>query len=202
MEINDAIKSNDPISFLSNFPIHQDGSCNGMQHYAALGRDEKGAFSVNLSDSDRPQDVYSDIADLVEKKRKLDEESSLTARLLNGFVKRKTIKQTVMTTVYNVTIYGARRQIARQLDMLAEFPKEHVKDASRYLAASTFENLNEVFESARKIQKWLSDCAYLIAKLRGVSVMWVTPLGLIVVQPYYIKEKLVSCVRYLFPENN
>jgi DNA-directed RNA polymerase len=192
MEINNAIKSEDPSSFLSNFPIHQDGSCNGLQHYAALGRDEKGAFSVNLSDSNRPQDVYSDIADLVELKRKEDEKTEETARILNGFIGRKVIKQTVMTTVYNVTMYGAKLQILRQLEMLEKFPKAHLNKASQYLAKSTFQNLNEVFESARKIQQWLSDCAYAITKLRGHSVIWVTPLGLIVVQPYYDKNVRVS----------
>ena len=192
MEINNAIKSEDPSSFLSNFPIHQDGSCNGLQHYAALGRDEKGAFSVNLSDSNRPQDVYSDIADLVELKRKEDEKTEETAKILNGFIGRKIIKQTVMTTVYNVTMYGAKLQILRQLEMLEKFPKAHLNKASQYLAKSTFQNLNEVFESARKIQQWLSDCAYAITKLRGHSVIWVTPLGLIVVQPYYDKNVRVS----------
>ena len=43
----------------------QDGSCNGLQHYAALGRDKAGAQSVNLWPYDRPQDVYSDVCDLV-----------------------------------------------------------------------------------------------------------------------------------------
>jgi DNA-directed RNA polymerase len=37
------------------------------------------------------------------------------AQVLDGFVKRKVIKQTVMTTVYGVTRFGARLQIARQL---------------------------------------------------------------------------------------
>lgn len=40
----------------------QDGSCNGLQHYAALGRDSVGAASVNLLPSDLPQDVYSGVA--------------------------------------------------------------------------------------------------------------------------------------------
>ena len=43
----------------------QDGSCNGLQHYAALGRDKAGAQSVNLWPYDRPQDVYSDVCELV-----------------------------------------------------------------------------------------------------------------------------------------
>lgn len=40
----------------------QDGSCNGLQHYAALGRDSVGAASVNLLPSELPQDVYSGVA--------------------------------------------------------------------------------------------------------------------------------------------
>jgi DNA-directed RNA polymerase len=48
MEIADAIKSKNAAEFVSHFPIHQDGSCNGLQHYAALGRDQEGALSVRL----------------------------------------------------------------------------------------------------------------------------------------------------------
>lgn len=54
-----------PENFVSHFPIHQDGSCNGLQHYAALGRDESGAASVNLMPQPIPQDVYSCVAALV-----------------------------------------------------------------------------------------------------------------------------------------
>lgn len=43
----------------------QDGSCNGLQHYAALGRDVLGATSVNLMPCEEPQDVYSGVAQQV-----------------------------------------------------------------------------------------------------------------------------------------
>lgn len=65
MEIAKAIKSGDPKNYVCHFPVHQDGSCNGLQHYAALGRDRAGAESVNLKPSVRPQDVYSCVAALV-----------------------------------------------------------------------------------------------------------------------------------------
>lgn len=39
----------------------------------------------------------------------------MIAKCLDGFVRRKVIKQTVMTTVYGVTRFGARLQIAKQL---------------------------------------------------------------------------------------
>lgn len=37
------------------------------------------------------------------------------AKKLRGNIKRKTIKQTVMTSVYGVTFIGAREQIYRQI---------------------------------------------------------------------------------------
>lgn len=77
MEIAEAVRSPDPQEFRSHFPIHQDGSCNGLQHYAALGRDTAGAISVNLAPSAVPQDVYSAVAALVEERRAADEASGV-----------------------------------------------------------------------------------------------------------------------------
>ena len=61
MEIADATRSPDPTQFISHQPVHQDGSCNGLQHYAALGQDTYGAKQVNLLPADRPQDVYEEV---------------------------------------------------------------------------------------------------------------------------------------------
>lgn len=52
----------------------------------------------------------------VERERTKDAENDVViAKCLDGFIKRKVIKQTVMTTVYGVTRFGARLQIAKQL---------------------------------------------------------------------------------------
>ncbi|KAJ8672843.1 hypothetical protein QAD02_004103 [Eretmocerus hayati] len=185
MEINAAIKSPDPENFMSGFPIHQDGSCNGLQHYAALGRDQIGAESVNLFPSDRPQDVYSSVAAMVDEKRKADaDQGNQLAQVLEGFVKRKVIKQTVMTTVYGVTWFGAKLQIARQLKDIDDFPQEYLWPASSYLVQKTFQTLRTMFKSAREIQDWFTDCARLVCGTCGHNMEWMTPLGLPVVQPY------------------
>eukprot|EP00798_Chlamydomonas_sp_ICE-L_P018056 gene18056-24479_t len=68
MELHQALTSPDPEKFLSSLPVHQDGTCNGLQHYAALGRDVGGATAVNLKNADKPQDVYMAVAKLVEDK--------------------------------------------------------------------------------------------------------------------------------------
>lgn len=153
MEITRAIRSPDPSSYISHFPVHQDGSCNVLQHYAAMGLDDVGAASVNLKPSPLPQDVYSVVVDQVELERRQDAEKGLKiAQILKGFVKRKVIKQTIMTTNYGVTMYGARQQISRQLRDLDDFPNEYVPEASNYLAQKTFLSLRELFRETRKIQ--------------------------------------------------
>lgn len=90
MEIAHVSRCPDPAAYMSHFPIHQDGSCNGLQHYAALGRDQIGAVSVNLASSDRPQDVYSAVVAKVEAARQLDAANGLEiAKILEGYVVRK-----------------------------------------------------------------------------------------------------------------
>uniref|UniRef100_A0A452GXK6 DNA-directed RNA polymerase n=1 Tax=Gopherus agassizii TaxID=38772 RepID=A0A452GXK6_9SAUR len=193
MEIAKALRSPDPTAYISHFPIHQDGSCNGLQHYAALGRDVIGATSVNLMPCDSPQDVYSGVARQVEEFRKQDaQEGMKVAQVLDGFISRKVVKQTVMTVVYGVTRYGGRLQIEKRLKEIDGFPQEYIWEASHYLVQQVFNSLKEMFSGTREIQIWLTESARLIAK-SGNTVEWVTPLGLPIVQPYHrAKSTVVS----------
>ncbi|NXI65797.1 RPOM protein, partial [Anseranas semipalmata] len=185
MEIAKASRSPDPAAFVSHFPVHQDGSCNGLQHYAALGRDLIGAISVNLMPCNVPQDVYSAVAQQVEEFRKKDAEEGLRiAQVLEGFIGRKVVKQTVMTVVYGVTRYGGRLQMEKRLKEIDEFPEEYLWEASHYLVKQVFNGIKEMFSATRDIQNWLTESAKLIAQ-SGRTVEWVTPLGLPIVQPYY-----------------
>jgi DNA-directed RNA polymerase len=43
---------------VSRMPIALDGSCNGLQHYSAMLRDEIGGEATNLVPSDMPSDIY------------------------------------------------------------------------------------------------------------------------------------------------
>jgi DNA-directed RNA polymerase, mitochondrial len=80
---------------MSSLPVHQDGTCNGLQHYAALGGDDKGAQQVNLGITDRPSDVYTYVANMVEKQIQVDvEKGEKYARIVAGKVSRKVVKQT------------------------------------------------------------------------------------------------------------
>uniref|UniRef100_I3M2A6 DNA-directed RNA polymerase n=1 Tax=Ictidomys tridecemlineatus TaxID=43179 RepID=I3M2A6_ICTTR len=191
MEVAQAVRAPDPAAYISHLPVHQDGSCNGLQHYAALGRDSVGAASVNLLPSDLPQDVYSGVAAQVEVFRRQDAARGVrVAQVLEGFISRKVVKQTVMTVVYGVTRYGGRLQIEKRLRELDSFPQEFVWDASHYLVRQVFSSLQEMFSSTRAIQHWLTESARLISQA-GWAVEWVTPLGIPVIQPYHHDSKFL-----------
>lgn len=114
-ELSAAMKRPDPEGHPCHLHVHVDGSCNGMQHYAAFGRDGNGGRQVNLADSERPGDVYTAILRLVLKdmEKEANPDFLEIAESLKGNVTRKVIKQTVMTSVYGVTFIGARQQIQR-----------------------------------------------------------------------------------------
>eukprot|EP00873_Tetraselmis_striata_P001229 jgi/Tetstr1/421493/TSEL_012441.t1 len=191
MDINRAIKSEDPVHYMSHLPVHQDGSCNGLQHYAALGRDSSGGRAVNLTDVDKPQDVYSGIAEMVAAKVAEDAANGLLpAKLLLGNVDRKLVKQTVMTSVYGVTFVGAREQIASRLRDRGWEDDRLIYQASKYGARMTMDKLHEMFQSAKYIMNWLADCARAVAASKQ-PVAWTTPMGLPVVQPYRRNDKQV-----------
>lgn len=189
-EVRAADATGDPASFLSRVPVRIDGSCNGLQHYAALGRDADGGAAVNLVPGTAPRDVYQGVADVVARRVARDAAKGVPAALLlEGEVDRKLVKQTVMTSVYGVTFVGARGQV---MDRLRErgFVAAHggqnsraVFDAANYAARVTFDGLKELFGGARAIQGWLASVAAAVAA-SGAPVGWTTPLGLPVIQPY------------------
>ncbi|XP_038987041.1 DNA-directed RNA polymerase 3, chloroplastic isoform X2 [Phoenix dactylifera] len=198
INLSDALKSSSPTEAISHLPIHQDGSCNGLQHYSALGRDSLEAAAVNLVAGEKPADVYSGIAarvmDIMRKDSAKDpttDPRALLAKALVDQVDRKLVKQTVMTSVYGVTYVGAREQIKRRLEEKGLITDDRLLfTASCYAAKVTLDALGEMFQAARGIMKWLADCAKVIAS-ENQPVRWTTPLGLPVVQPYK------NCERHL-----
>ncbi|OEL14072.1 DNA-directed RNA polymerase 3B, chloroplastic [Dichanthelium oligosanthes] len=200
MDLSDALKSSSPYRAVSHLPIHQDGSCNGLQHYAALGRDYMGAVAVNLVPGEKPADIYSEIAarvlDVVREDSTKDpatNPNASLARVLVDQVDRKLVKQTVMTSVYGVTYIGARQQITKRLQEKGLITDDKLLyDVSCYATRVTLDALGQMFQSARGIMAWLGDCAKVYSQLllyemiasKNQPVKWTSPVGLPVVQPY------------------
>lgn len=164
MELKNAFDSPDPTRYVSQLPVHQDGTCNGLQHYAALGGDQAGARQVNLEPSDRPQDIYSGVADLVKEMVEVEaEQGNSSAQYVRGHISRKVVKRTVMTNVYGVTFMGAKQQVYDELKVIFPNFKEtkevkSLQGVAMYVAYKIFEALGKIFNGAQEIQYWLGEC--------------------------------------------
>ncbi|KAF2733689.1 DNA-directed RNA polymerase mitochondrial precursor [Polyplosphaeria fusca] len=164
MELKSALEAPDPTRHVSHLPVHQDGTCNGLQHYAALGGDKAGADQVNLEPSDRPQDIYTGVAELVKEMVSEDAKAgNAYAKFIDGKITRKVVKRTVMTNVYGVTFIGAQLQVLDELKAI--FPNFEpandifsLKSVASYIAKYIFKALGQIFNSAQEIQYWLGEC--------------------------------------------
>ncbi|KAI1877112.1 uncharacterized protein JN550_001184 [Neoarthrinium moseri] len=163
-EVYAAMQLEDPTKYVSHLPVHQDGTCNGLQHYAALGGDMWGAQQVNLEPGDRPADVYSAVANLVKESIADDAKADvLLGKIMDGKITRKVVKQTVMTNVYGVTFVGARAQVQKQIE--AAYPRIRAETGcssmllASYVATKIFKALSTMFRGAHDIQYWLGECA-------------------------------------------
>lgn len=128
-----------PAEFRTHIPIQLDGTCNGLQHYSALLKDEISGSAVNLVDSDEPADIYSEVAEkLVDILKEIknakcnlghvdcyDDEYIdnctdnhdwiLTSRWMELGINRKLTKRPVMVLPYGGSAYGCREFIADYL---------------------------------------------------------------------------------------
>lgn len=201
-ELIEALELPDPTKYISYQPVHQDGTCNGLQHYAALGGDMEGARQVNLIPADRPSDVYTHVSKIVLESVEADKENGLQEAILTlPIISRKLVKQTVMTSVYGVTFVGARAQITKRLKEI-EFDDDEISKCSKYLTQKVFMAIRHLFSGAHEIQDWFALAARRISKSvrpdinndEGAefssSVIWTSPLGLPVVQPYRAAKNL------------
>lgn len=188
--------------FVSHLPVAMDGSCNGIQNFSAMLKDAEGGAAVNLVPSDRPQDIYQQVADVVAKQCVVDAAAGdFRAAVWVGNVTRQIVKRPVMTLPYGATEFGMRDQI------LEELIKQHEAGTcpiynelceyyapSRYMAHTVYKAIGQVVRAAREAMDWLQAVAKLAAK-DGLPIQWVTPAGLPVLQAYRVTVgKRVQCL--------
>ena len=163
-------------SFVSYLPVHLDGSCNGLQHLSAMGRDPEGALATNLVSSAKRQDVYERVAQLVAERVALDaSEANEVAMKWHGRVTRKLVKRAVLTTPYGVTDKGIGAQLRDDHGMSAE--------EARYFQPVLVDAIGKVVIAARQIMAWLQTVAFRFAAA-GLGISWTTPTGSTVYQAY------------------
>lgn len=178
-------------TFVSHLPVGLDGSCNGLQNFSAMLRDEVGGKATNLVPSDKPSDIYAEVAAVAGRivaadAEGLDEVKSARARKWVGKITRKMVKRNTMTVPYAVTEFGMRDQLMQELRKLkdeGQLDVEYNFEDATYLAAVNHEAIGNVVVAARAAMTWLQETAKVAAQ-DGLPIKWVAPSGLLVVQDY------------------
>ena len=187
--------------FISEIPVNVDGSCNGLQIYSLMLRDEKAGKLVNLTPNDKPQDIYQLVADAVIEKLKVDvTEGKLYAQeWLDYGIKRSTTKRSIMTICYGSTRYSCTDFVVEDLTKRKDKGEEHpfqsdVFKPSSYLASVIWDSIGNNLKSARIGMDYLQTIARVVAK-EQLPVHWVTPVGFPVYQSYpEMKSKRVKAM--------
>jgi len=181
---------------LTHIPVSVDGSCNGLQIFSLLLRDEIGGEATNLIPSSKPQDIYGIVADRTIKilKEEVDEpfrekckwsKKQMADMWLSVGIDRKICKRPVMIVPYSGTMYSCREYIE---DYLRDDAKtnpfgDDLLYPTIYLAQIIWQQIDTTVVKAREAMEWLKQVTRLAA-LEDLPITWSTPSGFQVIQAY------------------
>lgn len=188
--------------FVSHLPVAADGSCNGLQHFAAMLRSTTTGKEVNLLPSDEPQDIYQRVADRVTDKLKEMPDDELAVKWLEFGVTRGCTKRPCMVLPYGGKQYSFSDFVMDHLN--SEKAKgnmhpfgENAFKACTLLARVIWKSIGEVVHAATDAMAWLQKAAR-VATAEGLPIRWNTPVNFPVLQaykqtkPYRIETKLLG----------
>jgi DNA-directed RNA polymerase len=193
--------------YTCSLPCGMDGTCNGLQHFSALFRDEAGARTVNMIAQDQPWDIYQVIADAVLDKLEHEKEPLallwLGLHSRTGIINRKLTKRPTMTFGYGSKRFGFTEQLLDYLRGLEDYqdirrhftatkedkPKVLTGAACSLMSRLIWEALNEIVVAAFDCMAWMQKATRGITK-QNKAVSWTVPAtGFKVYQDYHRFER-------------
>lgn len=172
---------------LTQLPVQVDGSCNGIQWWAALAKDAHLAKKVNIIPDAKPDDVYQEAADKCWSLLTNDDWHVLfKAKWDSPKAWRKVVKRSVMTDPYGVTNQGIKAALrADGFTKGMESESRAAIELSKLICAAK----DELMQNANLFKDWLRKSAQIISTV-GEHVYWTTPTGFYVKQEYFPQETL------------
>jgi len=177
-------------AFISHLPIQVDGSCNGLQNFSAMLKDEVGGAATNLIPSSTPSDIYNLVAKASEVILVEDFHAGVAeAEVFLGKMNRKLTKRNCMTYAYSVTQFGMKDQLIMEFRKMAEqgnpvdtLGMDEFRVAG-YLAGVNLKAIGQTVVAAKRAMDWLKSVAR-VAASDGLPLIWTNPAGLPIQQSY------------------
>jgi len=192
------------LAFRSSLPIAMDGTCNGLQIFSLILRDEIGGQAVNLVPDDKPNDIYGIVAQKVidrilsdseNKALDVDIETDSGKMKFNRFrdakvlrelhITRKTTKRQVMVMPYGGTMQSCIEYTREWLEGQNVWHKNSAefRRYSLVLARYIWDEIGTTVVKAREAMDYLQSIARAVNKLDR-PIYWETPCGLPIKQGY------------------
>ena len=166
----------------SNLVCHQDGTCNGLQHMAAITGDRKTAEAVNCVESSgiqAPSDVYGTVA---------NKAAELTTGVIHDLItkyNRSMAKNPVMVTSYGATESTIINNIAKYITTKGEDISNAEAIGKSYLAA-----INETAGAVTQLTEALSTRVAYAVEDGQERFVWRTADGFLASTKYVDEEAM------------
>jgi DNA-directed RNA polymerase, mitochondrial len=175
---------------VTSIPVALDGSCNGIQHFSAILRDPVGGAAVNLIPADRPQDIYAEVANVVNRRLKQRAAAGdwRAGNWLAFGINRSATKRPVMVLPYGGTRASCGEYVALAVRKAIEdgAPNpfgDDLRDAIVDLSSEVWASMGEVVVGARTAMRWLQTVAGIAAR-HNLPMIWTNPAGFTAYQRY------------------
>jgi len=188
---------------LSEVPVQIDGSCNGIQHWAALTRDETIGPEVNLCSHPRPRDVYQLVADECTEMLQVTDDHGWHDKFLAHYVDketgepripRKVCKRSVMCDPYGISSWAVTKYVLTEGHMAwAEKDEQrHAAEAMGRLICSAKDHAMQHCNNGKEFVKAIANWVFQETKK---PFSWITPSGFEVINYYHKVETHPAGVR-------
>lgn len=182
---------------VSTIRVSMDGSCNGIQHFAALLLDPVAARAVNLADNPAPRDIYQEVADVVTSSLRFETDPQKrfwADNFLHLGIDRKICKRSVMVMPYGGTYSSTLKYVEQECRerCYQDSFGDDWPQAVVYLSRLVYDGTRTVVKSGAEVMDWLQSVAK-AANTAKRHLRWTTPTGFVAEQKYVKYEtKLVT----------
>ena len=178
--------------YVSQLPISQDATTQGLQIYSMLLRDKVAGVATNVLPRATPSDIYSEVASAAVSKLTTEDRpdfSDYAKKWLKFGIDRKSTKRQTMTLPYGSTFYSCRQYTVEWFyEQIKKNGKENpfgteTYKPCNYLAEIIWAAIGDVVRSARVGMDWFQQVADVCVKNK-ISPKWWTPCGFLVDMQY------------------
>ena len=193
------------LGVICRVPVMLDGSCSGIQHYAALLRDAEAGAAVNLVPADKPGDLYSNVSKRVMELLAASPPEAWTGagknkKLVKTYagewlafkIDRKIVKRSVMVLPYGGTFLSnldyVRDTVRERMDEEGApswLNEDNEQEAFGALAKFVWAAMHDVVKEPINGMKWVQSVVRAWSMQAPTKKFgWVSPCGFPVVTDY------------------